>query len=52
MMEFVIMKSAYQVTPYFVKTAVPKKGGDVILNVKPNLLSQRVLLPPTTPSSL
>ncbi len=29
-----------------------KKGGDVILYVKSNLLPQRVLLPPTTPSSL
>ncbi len=53
MMEFVMMKSAYQVTPYFVKTALPrKKGRGVILYVKSNLLPQRVLLPLTTPSSL
>ncbi len=53
MMEFVMMKSAYQVTPHFVKTALPrKKGVDVILYVKSNLLPQRGLLPPTTPSSL
>ncbi len=39
MMEFVMMKSAYQVTPYFVKTALPrKKGGGVILFDKSNLL--------------
>ncbi len=52
MMEFVMMKSAYQVTPYLVKTALPKKRGVVILYVISNLLPQRVLLPPTTPSSL
>ncbi len=53
MIEFVMMKSAYQVTPFFVKTVLPrKKGGEVILYVKSNLLPQRVLLPPTTPSSL
>ncbi len=52
-MEFVMMKFAYQVTPYFVKIALPiKKGGGVILYVTSNLLPQRVLLPFTTPSSL
>ncbi len=51
-MEFVMMKSAHQVTPYFAKTALPRKKGEgVILCVKSNLLPQRVLLPPTTPSS-
>ncbi len=39
-----------QVTPYFVETTLPiKKDGGIILYVKPNLLLQRVLLPPTTP---
>ncbi len=52
-MEFVMLKSAYQVTHYFVKTARPrKKGRGVILYVKSNLLPQLVLLPPTTHSSL
>ncbi len=49
-MKFVIMKSAY--TPFFVKAALPIKKGDVILYVKSNLLPQRLLLTPTTRSSL
>ncbi len=47
MTEFVMMKSAYRVTPYFIKTALPRKKGEgVILNVKSNLLPQRVQLLP------
>ncbi len=52
MMEFVMMKFAYQVTPYFVKIVLPIKKGGVILYVTSNLLPQRVLLPSATPSSL
>ncbi len=53
MMDFVMMKSAYQVTSLFVETALPiKKGGDVILYVISNVLPQRVLLPPIPPSPL
>ncbi len=52
-MEFVMMISAYQDTPYFVMTALPRKNeGRVILYVKSNLLPKRVLLSTTIPSSL
>ncbi len=53
MMEFVMMKSTYQsYTLIRQDRSSHQKRGGVILYVKSNLLPQRVLHPPTTPSSL
>ncbi len=44
-----MMNPAYQVTPFFVKTALRIKMEGVLFSY---LLPQRVLIPPVTPSSL
>ncbi len=51
MMEFVMMKSPYQVASVFVKTALSiEKEGAVILYVKYHLLLQCMMLLPKPPS--